>query len=186
MHWNTYAYNSFTGTARNRHDPAIYLHNDLKEECCGAVIQNLRLLNNTIIWRSPGASSGDGLMGWYSDLAWNSTTMICENNIFVTDNCAVKIRSRWSNFTGSHNIYFRMDGSSVTNIPAGTGSVVDPQFVDPAGGDFHLRGTSPAIKGGGAIAGYTSVDLDGNAIPAGPAVGAYEHQAQTTPPAGKK
>jgi hypothetical protein len=177
MHWNTYAYNSFTGTARNRHDPAIYLHNDLAEVCCGAAIQTLRLFNNTIFWKSPGATSGDGLMGWFSDAAWSSTTLICDNNIFVTDNCAIKISARSSNFSGSNNIYFRLDGSSVTHVPGGTGSVVDPQFVNLTGGDFHIRGTSPAIHGGVAKAGQTFVDLDGNAIAGNPDIGAYEHQS---------
>ncbi len=174
IHWNTYAYNSFTGTARNRHDPAIYLHNDSDERCCGAPVQNLRLLNNTLFWQSPGATSGDGLMGWYSDGAWDSATLICENNIFVTDNCAIKIPARSSNFSGSHNLYFRLDASGVTNVPAGTGSVVDPQFVNLAAGDFHIRGTSPAIHAGVARAGYTIVDLDGNAVTGDPSIGAYE------------
>jgi hypothetical protein len=174
LHWNTYAYNSFTGTARNRHDPAIYLHNDLSERCCGAAIQYLRLFNNTLFWKSPGAIPGDGLMGWYSDRAWNSTTMICENNIFVTDDCAIKMSARSANFSGSHNIYFRLDGSHATNVPQETGILADPQFVNLKDGDFHIRISSPAIHGGMAIAGYTTVDLDGNAVRGVPGAGAYE------------
>jgi hypothetical protein len=173
MHWNTYAYNSFTGTARNRHDPTIYLHNDLAEGCCGALIQNLRLFNNTLLWKSPGASTGDGLMGWYSDAAWSSNTMICENNIFVTDLCAIKLSSRSTNFAGSNNIFYRLDGSNTTNVTNGTGVFEDPKFLSSVTPDLHLQSSSPAITGGLNL-GYTS-DLDGKSIAGLPAIGAYEY-----------
>src|SRR5271169_6879970 len=80
------------------------------------------------------------------DRAWNSTTMICENNIFVTDDCAIKMSARSANFSGSHNIYFRLDGSSATNVPQGTGILTDPQFVNLKEGDFRIRITSPAAE----------------------------------------
>jgi hypothetical protein len=180
MHWNTYAYNSFTGTARNRHDPTIYLHNDLAEGCCGAAIQNLRLFNNTIFWKSPGATSGDGLMGWYSDGAWNTTTLVCENNIFVTDICAIKISGRSTNFAGSNNIFYRMDGSSITNVTNGTGVLEDPKFVSPVTPDLHLQSSSPAINNALNL-GYT-FDIDGRSIVGLPDIGAYEYGGSASPP----
>jgi hypothetical protein len=180
MHWNTYAYNSFTGTARNRHDPTIYLHNDLAEGCCGAAIQNLRLFNNTIFWKSPGAGSGDALMGWYSDAAWNATAMICENNIFVTDDCAIKISARSTNFAGSNNIFYRLDGSAATNVTNGTGALEDPKFVSAVIPDLHLQSSSPAIHSGVNL-GYSS-DVDGAPIVGLPDIGAYEYGGTVPPP----
>jgi hypothetical protein len=53
-----------------------------------------------------------------------------------------------------------------TNILSGT----DPQFVDPAHGNFQLQPTSPAIGAGVAIPPYT----DGFEGPA-PDIGAYDH-----------
>jgi hypothetical protein len=59
-----------------------------------------------------------------------------------------------------------------------TSYIADPQFVDPAHLDFHLRPTSPAIDAGvlsAVKAGYTT-DLAGNAVPPGtsPNLGVYE------------
>jgi hypothetical protein len=56
---------------------------------------------------------------------------------------------------------------------------VDPLFVNPAAGNFHLRGSSPAIDAGIALAEVTN-DFDGNARPqgAGYDIGAFEHSAQ--------
>jgi hypothetical protein len=54
----------------------------------------------------------------------------------------------------------------------------DPQFVNPASHDFHLKGISTAIDRGSSI-GAPSVDFDGNARPqgAGYDIGAYEQNA---------
>ena len=50
-----------------------------------------------------------------------------------------------SQFTGEHNLWFGL-GSEAPQL--GNNLVVDPQFVNPAAGDFHLRETSPAREAG--------------------------------------
>jgi hypothetical protein len=53
-----------------------------------------------------------------------------------------------------------------------------PGFVDPAGRDFHLQSTSPAIDAGANV-GLTK-DYEGNTIPQGaaPDIGAYEYASE--------
>ncbi|MBS1124151.1 MAG: hypothetical protein H6Q90_6379, partial [Deltaproteobacteria bacterium] len=66
--------------------------------------------------------------------------------------------------------------SHQTGAPPGT-IVVDPQFIDVANRDFHLKPSSPAIDI--AVSGTINVghDLDGTLRPQGssPDLGAYEH-----------
>jgi hypothetical protein len=57
---------------------------------------------------------------------------------------------------------------------AGTGNIdANPEFVDPASGDYHLQGNSPAIDTG-TPAGAPPADLDGTPRDAEPDMGAYE------------
>src|SRR5438132_11358755 len=74
---------------------------------------------------------------------------------------------------------------------SGTGTVAsnnlttNPQFSNPAAGDFHLQSGSPAINQGAALSGpisctdgSTCVDFAGTIRPQGPAwdIGAYEYR----------
>lgn len=54
---------------------------------------------------------------------------------------------------------------------------MDPQFVNPAIGDFHLHPTSPAIDAADPTA-TLATDFDGVSRPQGPArdLGAFEHK----------
>ena len=56
----------------------------------------------------------------------------------------------------------------------------DPQFVDAAGGDYHLAASSPAIDAG-TSASAPAFDLDGGARIGLPDIGAYEFGAATRP-----
>jgi hypothetical protein len=57
---------------------------------------------------------------------------------------------------------------------AGTGNLkADPLFAGAASGNLHVTATSPCIKAGTPISGLTK-DLDGNARPTKPTMGAYE------------
>ena len=56
--------------------------------------------------------------------------------------------------------------------------VVDPQLVNPAGDDYRLKPTSPAINAGVLIPGINDVGFAGKA----PDIGAFEHRGQ---PAGR-
>ena len=71
----------------------------------------------------------------------------------------------------SHSVLFPQPTGLANNL------VADPQFVDTAGKDYHLKPTSPAIDAAMPSVGLTSDhDLDGTARPQGaaPDIGAYE------------
>ena len=56
----------------------------------------------------------------------------------------------------------------------GTGNIdKDPQFVNAAAGDLHLKPGSPCL-GKGTYAGVAITDLDGNPRPIPPSIGAYD------------
>src|SRR4029079_19164191 len=71
----------------------------------------------------------------------------------------------------------------------------DPQFVNPAGIDFHLRSTSPALAAGEVNTAYATFqqrygisiakDIEGTPRPQAYAIGAYDKTstASSTPPA---
>jgi hypothetical protein len=65
-------------------------------------------------------------------------------------------------------------GAASNNIVTRTYSI-NPQFVDPANGDFHLQTTSPAVNAGIGL-GFTH-DIEGNPIVGVPDIGAYEYTA---------
>ncbi len=92
-------------------------------------------------------------------------------------------------FTASNNIYYSATTTDLfyywtyynlaewkTKWSQDAGSLqVNPQLVDPAGGNFHPTSTSPAVNAGTTIAGYTE-DIEGTPVPQGgtPDIGAYE------------
>ena len=59
---------------------------------------------------------------------------------------------------------------------------VDPSFVNPSNGDFHLSAGSPAVGAGISYAGI-GVDLDNVAFANPPAVGCYEYGERAADPA---
>jgi hypothetical protein len=91
--------------------------------------------------------------------------------------------------TSDYNLFFGMQTfvrggttySSLASYQAKSGqdghsTFADPLFLDPAGHDYHLSGSSPAVDLAPSL-GYL-VDLDGKPTPvgAGADVGAFEHQ----------
>ncbi|WP_147443666.1 choice-of-anchor Q domain-containing protein [Corallococcus sicarius] len=76
--------------------------------------------------------------------------------------------------------------AAVIRIPPRRGRIIadvtsPPQFVNYAGGDFHLASGSPAINAGSPTF-APPIDLDGNARPSGAAddIGAYEYGASAS------
>lgn len=82
-------------------------------------------------------------------------------------------------FIESNNIYYNPSGGTIIIQLTGfgidaTSKKVNPQYVDPVNGDFHLQKTSPAIDKGATF--YLPKDLDGVLVPQGAAndIGCYE------------
>jgi hypothetical protein len=85
-------------------------------------------------------------------------------------------------FSESNNLFY----GGIAQFALGPGSVIaNPRFVDPSGGDLHLRATSPAVDAGIDVG--LSRDFDGVFVPqdgdgdgiAVPDLGAFERQAPT-------
>jgi hypothetical protein len=119
-------------------------------------IKNVRIINNDFYGKY-GVDVGGGL-----PIVEN---VIIRNNIF--SNTEISVLS--GTVTTDHNIMF--------NTPCvGTNCIAQyPEFVNPAGGDFHLQSTSPAIDKGSPI-GAPSMDFDWNPRPQGLGydIGAFE------------
>jgi hypothetical protein len=62
-----------------------------------------------------------------------------------------------------------------TGVPAESGSLIqrDPLLVNHRGGDYHLSGTSPAIRVGRSVPGGVPADYDGRAYGASMTIGAF-------------
>ena len=116
----------------------------------------VRIVHNTIV----GNKVGLGNPGWDFTIA---------NNIFFGNGpyevgpfWAAAAKSTFGNLIGDGQ-FLGKDGNFVA----------DPLFVDPAGGDYHLLGGSPAVDRGLASFGPLA-DLDGRRRQGAPDVGAYE------------
>jgi hypothetical protein len=116
---------------------------------------------------------------------------VISNNI-IMDNPVFGVRgagSMGSNNKYMNNIIFR-NGSTFTQISSGISGTrsVDPQFVNyqlngfAAGGDYHLKSSSPAIDAG-VSQGAPPTDYDGRPRPqgAGVDIGAYEYGSGPAP-----
>ncbi|VVB97666.1 Uncharacterised protein [uncultured archaeon] len=119
-------------------------------------IKNVRIINNDFEG-TYGVDVGGGLP--------KVENVIIRNNIF--SNTGMSVLS--GTVTIDHNIMF--------NTPCvGTNYIAQyPEFVNPAGGDFHLQSTSPAIDRGSPI-GAPGMDFDWNLRPQGFGydIGAFE------------
>jgi hypothetical protein len=115
-----------------------------------------------------------------SDGGTTSTDAVIVNNI-VTSNRG-GITTYWGGSTGSGNIVRNnLVWGNLSNALSGAGVTWqgnlsgDPMFVNPGGGDFHLRAGSPAL-GTADPAFVLPADIDGDVRPlgSGPDLGAYE------------
>jgi len=85
--------------------------------------------------------------GGLTSLTQNVDTFIIKNTIIYGDTNAVNgLGTNTSSRTESNNCYYNVTGASAD--PANGIIVADPQFVDFANGDLHLRPTSPCIGAG--------------------------------------
>lgn len=116
--------------------------------------------------------------------------VVIKNNIFYNQPFnTISIIGNTRGHEIDYNLAYRSDGqpsqcyqvenSCVTPAPQNHYWDVDPLFVDPGSGDFHLQQGSPAINVG-VVLSEVLQDLEGNARPQGSGfdLGAYEYQSE--------
>jgi len=140
----------------------------------GGNVEHLTIINNTVIGSLSYLASNDPA----GIILTNCPNSTVKNNI-VYDQASWAISLEGTTYTGldiGNNCTYNSDGS----IPFGTPYPQDlwginPLFVNPAHGDYHLKTGSPCIDAGATLADVTD-DYDHNARPAGTAydIGAFE------------
>jgi hypothetical protein len=127
------------------------------------------LVNNTI-----SQNGKEGVYaGWFSS---GHSTLTLTNNIIVSHTIGIYAYPDLNPnvVTATHTLFYGNNddtgGSIITSTNEITGS--DPLFVDPAGRDFHLRASSPAIDAGVSVP-WLTTDVDGDERP-WPAGGDYD------------
>jgi len=138
------------------------------------VVRNFRVENNTLL----DLRSHDPLIGEYIAFSGNPTsgTYYLRNNIIYLSDYYTVTKDPIEH---QNNLFYFRNSRTTLGFTAGPGELVrvDPQFVDLANQDFHLKATSPA-RNAGINLGYT-VDFDLNPVPSGnlPDLGAFEFQS---------
>jgi hypothetical protein len=124
---------------------------------CGGLIQNNLIFSNTAVNNDVGWGDGGGLYSCGGTIVNNTIVGNSANFGGGLSSCPGTIRNNiiWGNSgsepqmkdssTPSYSCIQGWSGGETTNI------ALDPQFVDPAHGDYHLRGISPCIDAGGTV-----------------------------------
>ena len=130
--------------------------------CCNGIIQNNIITGNS-------AAFGGGLYSCNGKIQnnviiGNSSSRygsgFCDCNGIIR-NCIIWGNSKEQLYSSAIPSYSCIQGWS----GGGTGNInLDPQFVDPATNNYHLKSTSPCIDAGCLIVGLTK-DFEGNARP---------------------
>jgi len=119
--------------------------------------------------------------GYHIQLNAAADNSLMQNNLIYEPDGTFRVRWRGTTYTSLESFQ--------SSIGKGEGCLVDnPQFVNPAAGNFRLQSGSPAIDNGTSIDYYTDLfasrfgvdiakDIDGNPRPLGSAwdIGAYEY-----------
>ncbi len=165
------SYSKFTGTSgaaiQFYHEPGVdggKIYNNIMDgggsASWGLILdsgaKNIEVYNNIIINNK-----------WDIDSSSGTGPFLIENNILS------KPITNPNGITASTNLFM----SGTPNDGSSSSFVGNPQFVNPAAGDYHMQSSSDAIDKGTTIQSVTS-DIDGNARPYGPAydIGAYEYK----------
>ena len=136
---------------------------------------NLTIVNNTI-------TSDLSLYSRYGQLGVDLTqtsNVIVKNNIFYdfpTYGIYIGDGPSQQGLDFGYNLFYRSDGRVPSSSPYPHDLMdVNPMFVNPTSGDFHLQPNSPAVDAGNTLAVVTD-DFSGNARPQGTRydIGAYE------------
>jgi predicted small secreted protein len=115
---------------------------------------------------------------------FNATGLDLKNNLFIglggnnTDWDEVLQNPSGQTMTRSYNLWAQTSGAAMLYYSAETGGINGGtlDFVDAAGGDFHIGANSTAIDAGTTLADVPT-DADGGSRPSGSAydIGAYEY-----------
>ena len=153
----------------------------------------LKILGNTIY---ASDAAGNAAINFQAPAAETSQAII-QNNILQNGNGAAICAQSFDSFVlDQHNLMFKTNFETIYGLGTGcteTYSLADyqqaigqgvnsiqaePQFVNPAAGDFHLLSTSPAIDQGLSLG--LAADLEGTPRPQGAGwdLGVYEYQAK--------
>ena len=146
--------------------------------------ENLQLLHNVF-----ESFLSAPIQGYYPIILHSSPGAMVENNIFY--NVGDGARCLYADGTSpqglvmDYNCVYRSDGKA----PKGSASPhdlwnLDPRFVNPSAGDFHVQSGSLCIDAGTLLAQVTS-DMDGTSRPQGSThdIGAYEFHSEESAPA---
>jgi len=143
---NTFAYNLVLSSLPD----STFLVTRGGEDGYGPVA-NTRLFNNTVVL------TGAGSQGFVCHGGCNGGVLTMRNNIIQA---VLKAGYADGAFDEDYNTY----AGGITQFPLGPhSSTGNPMFSNPAAGDFHLAGGSPAVDSG-VDTGYAT-DLEGRAVP---------------------
>jgi len=168
---------SGTGLMIQNSTGALFIRNNIINAFVNVYLANdndVSILNNTFI-SNPNLNTDFDPVGVSVN---HSTNIYLENNIFYNLPGHIVYIKGDGIFSGK-NLAYRDDGKALystdTYNPSNDLWNIDPLFVDPAAGDYHLKMTSPAIDAGLSLTDVTD-DYEGNHRPQGNAfdIGAYE------------
>ena len=142
----------------------------------GAIIYDVGTLENcTLVSNSAGEKAG-GLHCYCYDTI--SAGALLRNTV-IYFNVAPQGSNYWNQGT-MPMLYQHCCTAPLSGLPPGNVNCTedDPEFLDAAGGDYHLKSYSPCVDAGTNFWGPGATDLDGNPRKAGFEVdmGCYEYQ----------
>ena len=130
-----------------------------------ATVTNCTFTNNAALWTAGGTQYGYG--GGFSNISGNASLVNC----IVYGNASATAGVEETNNNGGTLTFTSCD---IHSSVSGTGNIdSDPLFADVTTGDLHLQSGSPCLAAG-TTSGAPTNDLDGNARPVTPSIGAYE------------
>ena len=171
---NTFAYNVVTSTLRDGHFLTTRGGSDQKY----GPVYRTKAYNNSVYLPGAAAYAVQCVKGC------SSSILSFRNNIIWS---ADRIGYADAAFDEGNNIYWTPGGQPKIYFPISSSSrKVDPRWIAPGSGDFHLQSGSPAINTGSNAAlqmGF-NLDFDGVAVPQGGVVdiGAFERGSGSSPP----
>ena len=114
--------------------------------------------------------------GCRTGIGQNAGTPLVKNNIVV--NSTLRGMAALPNTANCNLVYSNVAAYFAGSVPGANDVNLDPIFVDPSNGNFHLQKSSPAINAGANLSSSgVATDILGIARPQGSAydIGAYEY-----------